>query len=146
MNYVFSTKNPLRYEFPTHINDLVMDRAEAQTSELFVVVVRPGKGAPLHKHDDTEQIFYVLKGKGSLVIEGEKKAFEVNPSDVVRVPPRTKHTIKCLGDSDLVYLAIDCFIGGRPAAEPTWDSHVKVMCREQGFDYDKIIAAQKAKR
>ena len=26
MDYVYSTKEPQRYRFPTHINDLVMDR------------------------------------------------------------------------------------------------------------------------
>ena len=28
MNYVFSTNDLQRYRFPTHINDLVMDRSE----------------------------------------------------------------------------------------------------------------------
>jgi hypothetical protein len=36
-NYVFPTENLLRYKFPTHINDLVMDRSEAQFSEVFMV-------------------------------------------------------------------------------------------------------------
>jgi len=139
MTYVFSTKETKRYKFPTHINDLVMDRSEARTSEVFVVVVSPGGGAPLHKHDDTEQIFYVLKGNGRLVIGTEAEEHAVAPGDVVRMPPSTMHTIKCAGEDQLEYLAIDCFVEGRPEAEPTWDSHVQVMCREQGFDYSKVV-------
>jgi len=52
MKYVFDTSNTKRYKFPTHINDLVMDRAEATTSEVFIVVLEPGQAPPLHKHED----------------------------------------------------------------------------------------------
>jgi hypothetical protein len=34
-----------------------------------------------------------------------------------------------------VYLAIDCFLGGRPKEEPTWDSHAHVICKQNGWDY-----------
>ena len=51
MKYVFNEIT--RYRFPTHVNDLVMDRAEAETSEAFMVVLKPGEAPPLHKHDDT---------------------------------------------------------------------------------------------
>lgn len=42
MQYVFSTQNTTRYRFPTHVNDLVMDRADAETSDVFIVVLEPG--------------------------------------------------------------------------------------------------------
>ena len=64
--YVFN--EPLRYRFPTHVNDLVMDRVEAETSEVFIVVLEPGEAPPLHVHDDTEQIFYIMEGRGLLQI------------------------------------------------------------------------------
>ncbi len=35
MNYKFTTEKPKRYRFPTHINDLVMDRSEATASEVL---------------------------------------------------------------------------------------------------------------
>ena len=85
MQYVFSTAKTQRYRFPTHINDLVMDRSEAKHSEVFVVVVEPGKAAPLHKHDDTEQIFYVMEGEGTLTIGKEGDHFPVRVGDVVRI-------------------------------------------------------------
>ena len=138
MNYVFPTNQLQRYRFPTHINDLVMDRSRASASEVFIVVIRPGGAPPLHQHDDTEQIFYVLEGRGRLEIGEESEEFLVEPGDVVRIPPGTLHTIHCLGTIDLRYLAIDCFPDGRPEAEPTWDAHVQAMCREQGWDYDEV--------
>ena len=68
MRYVFSTDQTIRYRFSTHINDLVMDRAEAETSEVFIVVLSPGEAPPLHVHHDTEQIFFVMEGNGLLQI------------------------------------------------------------------------------
>ena len=55
MNYIFSTEHTKRYRFPTHVNDLVMDRSEATSSEVFIVVLAPGEAPPLHQHDDTDR-------------------------------------------------------------------------------------------
>ena len=49
------------------------------------------------------------------------------------------HAIHCSGSEPLRYLAIDCFPGARPAAEPTWDDHVRTVCRDQGWDYDQVL-------
>jgi mannose-6-phosphate isomerase-like protein (cupin superfamily) len=139
MQFVFSTSKTKRYRFPTHTNELVLDRAEAQTSEVFVVVLEPGEAPPLHQHDDTEQAFYILEGEGILRIGSEQKEFAVRPTDVVRIPPAVLHSIRCAGQKPLRYLAIDCFTAGRPKDEPTWDSHARTMCRQRGWDYDKVV-------
>ncbi len=136
--YVFSTQNPMRYRFPTHVNDLVMDRAEAATSEVFVVVLEPGEAPPLHVHHDTEQIFYVLDGNGLLQIGESAERHAVKPGDVVRIPPSTYHRIFCDGGKPLRYLSVDCFVGGKPNEEPTWESHVRAICRLNGWDFEKV--------
>lgn len=145
MKYVFPTTQSVHYRFPTHVNDLIMDRSEARTSEVFVVVLERGEAPPRHKHDDAEQIFYVLSGKGRLWIEGEPAEFIVQPGDVVRIPPTVYHRIFCEGNEPLRYLAVDCFVGGRPKDEPTWDSHVRVVCQQQGFDYEQVRRASGGK-
>lgn len=139
MRYVFSTKQLKRYRFPTHINDLVMDRSEASSSEVFIVELAPGEAPPPHQHDDMEQIFYVLSGHGRLEVGTDGEAYLVNPGDVVRIPPSTLHTIHSLGDMSLRYLAVDCFPAGRPDAEPTWDAHIKAVCQQLDWDYDNIV-------
>lgn len=138
MRYVFSTEQPKRYRFPTHINDLVMDRAEATTSEVFLVEMGPGEAPPLHIHEDMEQIFYVLRGRGQLEIGGESERFPVAPGDVVRIPPSTWHRIFCEGVERLQYVAVDCFLAGPPEAEPTWESHVQVVCDGRGWNFDEV--------
>ncbi len=141
MHYVFDTQKTRRYRFPTHTNDLVMDRSEAVSSEVFIVVLAPGEAPPLHQHDDTEQIFYILEGEGRLEIgpEQARQTFAVKPGNVVRIPPSTLHRIEATGGSTLTYLAVDCFPAGRPHAEPTWDDHVRAMCRQNGWDYAQVV-------
>ncbi len=136
--YVFDTRDVIHYRFPTHVNDLVMDRADAETSEVFIVVLEPGEAPPLHVHDDTEQVFYVLEGAGLLQIGESAERFAVKPGDVVRIPPHTYHRIFCDGAKPLRYLSVDCFVGGRPHDEPTWDSHVKAICKLNGWDFAKV--------
>lgn len=136
--YVFSTADTVRYRFPTHINDLVMDRSQAETSEAFIVVVEPGGAAPRHVHDDMEQVFYVLEGAGNLVIGEPEQSHPVRPGDLVRIPPRTPHGITCTGLRPLRYLSVGAFLGGRPQGEPTWESHVRAVCERFGWDFDRV--------
>jgi mannose-6-phosphate isomerase-like protein (cupin superfamily) len=117
-----------------------VDRAQATSSEVFVVVIRPGKAPPLHKHDDMEQIFYLLAGRGTLTIGGEvKQQLPVQCGDVVRVPVGAWHSIRAEGDADVRYLSVDCFGPHHNKAEPTWDDHIRNVCREQGWDFSKVV-------
>ena len=79
MQYVFTTEKLTRYQFPTHTTDLVMDRTQAACSEVFVVVLRPNQAPPLHKHEDTEQIFHIFAGHGVLTIGEQKQQFPSRP-------------------------------------------------------------------
>jgi mannose-6-phosphate isomerase-like protein (cupin superfamily) len=140
--YIFSTrkKKTIRYRFPTHTNRLVMDRSQAEAAEAFMVVLEPKQAPPLHVHDDTEQIFYVVRGAGTLYIgasAGAAQRFRVKTGDLVRIPPHTLHRIRPSGKKRLVYLSVDCFPGGRPKDEPTWESHVRAVCQLNGWDFDK---------
>jgi mannose-6-phosphate isomerase-like protein (cupin superfamily) len=137
--YVFSTSETIRYRFPTHENDLVMNRSEAETSEVFIVVLQPGESPPLHVHHDTEQIFYMIQGTGVLRIgEDGSQQFPVKPGDVMRIPLHTFHSVLCDSQESIVYLSIDCFLGGRPVAEPTWEAHIRVLCEQNGWDFSKV--------
>jgi mannose-6-phosphate isomerase-like protein (cupin superfamily) len=141
MKFVFSTSNTLRYRFPTHTNELVMDRSEAETSEVFLVILEPGESPPVHIHHDAEQIFFILKGSGILHIKMEDEIIEpVKIGDVVRIPPHTPHCIRCDTPERLVYLCVDCFVNGHSVDEPTWESHVRVVCAQNGWDFMKVIS------
>jgi mannose-6-phosphate isomerase-like protein (cupin superfamily) len=127
------------YYFPTHDNLLVMDRANAETCEAFIVQVAPDKFTHRHVHDDTEQIFFILSGKGRLDLErgGNKESFILNPNDFVHVPRNCYHQTFCEGTDSLKYLAIDVFPNGHNPAEPTWDSHARAVCDMKGWSYEE---------
>lgn len=139
MRYVFSTADTTVYRFPTHVNQLVLDRSESTVTEVFIVVLEPGEAPPLHKHPDTEQVLYILEGEGELRIGPEAaELFPVKPGDVVRIPPDTLHMIENQGVVPVRYLSIDAFPGTRPTAEPTWDDHVQGICADKGWDFASI--------
>lgn len=140
--FVFSTDNLKRYKFPTHINDIIIDRAYSSYSEAFMVIIEPQKAPPFHKHDDTEQVFYMIEGTGVLTIGDNKDQYPVKPGDVVRIPVSTYHSIESDKERTLRYLRVDCF-GDRPAAEPTWDAHTRVLCETNGWDYSKVVSEPK---
>lgn len=137
--YVFHPDDAVRYRFPTHTNDLIMDRADGAASEAFFVVLEPGESPPRHTHYDAEQVFFILEGQGELSVGDDAGArHPLRPGDFVRTPPGVPHQVSCVGDARFVYLSVDCFVAGPPAEEPTWDSHVRVMCATNGWDFDAV--------
>ena len=137
--YVFDARKVVRYRFPTHTNDLIMDRRDASTSEAFFVILEPGESPPIHTHPDAEQVFYILEGEGELGVgPGAAEKYPLKVGDFVRTPPGVPHAVQCIGASRFVYLSIDCFTAGPPPAEPTWDAHVRAMCATNGWDFDSV--------
>jgi mannose-6-phosphate isomerase-like protein (cupin superfamily) len=137
--YVFHARDAIRYRFPTHTNDLIMDRKDATTSEAFFVILEPGESPPLHVHPDAEQVFFILEGEAEMTVGREsQETVLLRVGDFVRTPPGTWHAVRCTGPGRFVYLSIDCFAGGPTEQEPTWDRHVRVMCAENGWDFEAV--------
>jgi len=44
-----------------------------------------------HDHEDQEQIYYFLRGRGKMKIDGQ--VYPVREGDAVHIPPRTMHQI-----------------------------------------------------
>ena len=132
MKYVYDTAGLKRYRFPTHVNDLVVDRSEAECSEVFMVVLEAGEAPPLHKHDDTEQVYYLLDGEGILTVGENKEAHPVMAGQVVVIPPAVPHSIRAVG-GPVRYLAVDSFLSPQARLEATWDEHVRAVCAQQGW-------------
>jgi mannose-6-phosphate isomerase-like protein (cupin superfamily) len=137
--YVFDTRHPIRYRFPTHTNDLIMDRADGAAAEAFFVILEPGEAPPLHVHEDAEQVFFVLEGEATMTVgRDDPESVRLRAGDFVRTPPGRPHAVRNDGSGRFVYLSVDCFVAGPPAAEPTWDSHVRAMCADNGWDFDAV--------
>jgi mannose-6-phosphate isomerase-like protein (cupin superfamily) len=60
-----------------------------------MVIVEPGGTCePGHTHDDQEEIFFCLNGKGIAIADDDRKEIPIEPKDAVFFPMGTFHSIK----------------------------------------------------
>lgn len=62
------------------------------------------EGPPLHVHEQEEEAFYVLGGRGVFVVDNERR--ELGPGDFVIVPRGAPHALARVGQEDLRMLVI----------------------------------------
>ena len=67
--------------------------------------VGPGKTTRWHRLKDTIERYYILSGRGRVEV-GELSPQDVNPGDVVLIPPMCRQRITNTGRDDLIFLAI----------------------------------------
>jgi len=65
---------------------------------------KSGQKCAPHKHNDSEEAYYILKGKGVVKVNEEK--YEVSEGNVVFVPKGFTHQIMNDGEEDLVFIWI----------------------------------------
>ena len=81
-------------------------RAELGVSSfgLNQITLRPGQRGRIHRHEHQEEVYVVLDGTLSLVVEGEETT--VGPGDVVRVGPDVRRQLVNRGPETVRLLAI----------------------------------------
>jgi len=55
-----------------------------------------------HVHPQTEEIYYILAGHGSMHVDDQARA--VGPGDAIAIPPGTRHQIRNTGPAVLKFL------------------------------------------
>ncbi|MFT5522396.1 MAG: mannose-6-phosphate isomerase-like protein (cupin superfamily) [Pirellulaceae bacterium] len=68
----------------------------------------PGRSTTAHRHLETEEIYYILEGKGRMEIEGELR--DVAVGDAIGIPAGAHHQIT--NTSDVVLKFICCCAPG----------------------------------
>ncbi len=81
---------------------LLVEREETEGIALGYVSVKEGKSTQMGLHDDEEEIFVVLKGKGILSVGNEEQ--EVSPGSVAYIPRNRMHKVTCTSGEQLEYL------------------------------------------
>jgi mannose-6-phosphate isomerase-like protein (cupin superfamily) len=76
--------------------------------------VKPGVTTRWHRLVGTTERYVLLSGAGQVEV-GNQSARNVAPGDVVLIPPGCRQRITCLGNEDLIFLAI-CTPRFRPEA------------------------------
>ena len=62
----------------------------------------PGQGLTGHIHPESEEVYYVIEGRGTVYIGKEKAETEVNTDTAVYVPPGTIHSIRNTSNRKLI--------------------------------------------
>lgn len=79
-------------------------------AEVSVNYMPAGAGVPfVHAHRQNEEIYVVLEGKGSMVIDGE--TVELGANDFLRVAPEAKRQLSAAPDSPIRYLCVQVKAG-----------------------------------
>ena len=66
------------------------------------VSVKPGGQVPSHVHDNEEQTYWIISGKGKIRLGNEE--YDVKGGQAVYIPLGTEHTIKNTGEEPLEYV------------------------------------------
>lgn len=86
-----------------NINDIPLEEAHGG-SGARQVLVKPGGVFDWHFHQDTDEIFIVLKGEGKYFCEEEITEYKVG--DIMITPANLKHKIEALGEEESEYYFI----------------------------------------
>jgi len=74
----------------------------AVNQSLAEATLPPGAETEEHYHPRTEEIYYILRGRGLMTLEGEGR--EVGPGDGILILPGTRHRIRNIGKESRVFL------------------------------------------
>lgn len=55
-----------------------------------------------HRHPQTEEIYYILEGRGEMELDGQRRL--VQPGDAIAIPPGVPHQISNAGEITLKFL------------------------------------------
>lgn len=81
------------------------DSLKLTGAEISVNVLPAGRSVPfVHSHKQNEEIYAVLEGRGTALIDGERVDLKAN--DWLRISPSAKRQIFAAADKPLKYLCI----------------------------------------
>lgn len=82
------------------------------------VVVLKGYSTNKHYHPKSEETYYFIRGKGTMVID--EKRYEVKMGDAVLIKPNEKHQL--FADTEEIEAIVVC--------APAWEINNTVFCEE----------------
>ena len=87
-------------------NHILMDAGELGSRNMSVTWLEvPGDtDQELHSHEEAEQVYIVVSGRGTMTVAGDKQ--EVSQGDLVLVPPATDHSIANSNSADLCCVSV----------------------------------------
>ena len=97
---------------------MVLPRDVTGSVEVVWERLEPFQGTPEDRHQSFDQLFYILKGTGRVMVGEETEQLE--PQSIVLIPQGTRHSIASTSDLGLEYLFINVWKAGIPEKEVDW--------------------------
>ena len=87
------------------VQEIVSHRnSSAKNQSLAKVTIQPGNSVFEHYHKKTEELYHIIDGEGTMVVDDEKRTIGVG--ETVIILPGQKHKIENHGNTDLVMLVM----------------------------------------
>jgi len=80
------------------------DNSDTKHFDFRISSYQPKGYCELHSHEHAENIYYILKGRGIVELDGSKHLVE--PNVVIFIPPNVKHRIANTGYEDLIFIVV----------------------------------------
>jgi len=88
--------------FTTKDGSTIRELHHTQVQSLAEATLEPGQATARHYHAATEEIYFVLKGSGTMEVDGDTR--RVRPGDAVLIRAGAWHTLENDGNSELIIL------------------------------------------
>jgi len=69
------------------------------------VTAPPGGNVGLHVHSRTEEIYFIISGRGRMRVGDESR--DVGPGDLILTPLHTAHSFKVVGDEPATFIVME---------------------------------------
>jgi uncharacterized cupin superfamily protein len=106
-------------------------RLGVTTFGMNLIVLQPGQRGRIHRHERQEEVYLVLEGTLTLVVEGEDSTLE--RGELMRVAPDLRRQLVNRGPERLALLALGGageHVGRDGLAYPSWESTEGVTPQE----------------
>lgn len=106
-----------------------MDAGELGSRHMSVtwIEVPPGASQTLHSHEESEQVYVVVRGAGKMSAAGDTE--ELGVGDLALIPPATDHSIANDGTDELALLSVQS-----PAVSVAELHESQLAANTSGFD------------
>jgi mannose-6-phosphate isomerase-like protein (cupin superfamily) len=82
------------------------ENSATKSVDFRVSITRPHGRIEQHVHERAENIYYVVKGRGIVELDGERHLMD--PGMLVFIPPGVEHALFNTGFEDLVTVVVAC--------------------------------------
>jgi len=102
---------------------VLLDRSETELTEVGLNCWRPGLEGPPHKHNDKDQIFYIVSGEGHVIVGSRKK--DVVNGCAVYVPGGLVHQTITTSQEPLCYILFNVFNSADKEGHASFADHIE---------------------